>query len=199
MSSPRARRRRRTPRAARRLKPGGGDQAMTQHRRLHQFRIGRTAGDQRRHFPEISWAEHPRGENDQTGRRFLSIVAEAVNDPALYEDGSPRLELDVAAVDAPRAHAGETVNRFVPILMKMRDGHASARLHDHLEQIQAALAAFLGLKKPQLQAADAYDLQRHAASSSTLGPPQSAFAQSLAPSTRTRQHLIDLSEQLPSP
>src|SRR5277367_5233534 len=31
------------------------------------------------------------------------------------------------------------------------------------------------------------------------GPPRSAFAQSLAPSTRTRQHLIDLSEQLPSP
>ena len=59
-----------TPACSVALNPSGGDQAVTQHCRLHRFRIGRRVGYQRCHFAEISGAEHPGCENVQTGRLF---------------------------------------------------------------------------------------------------------------------------------
>jgi hypothetical protein len=74
--------------------------------------------------------------------------------------------------------------------MEMGCGHTRAWFHRHLEEIQAALAAFLALQEPQLQAADAYHLDRHG----FLLIERAALG-----STRPRQHLVDFVEKLASP
>ena len=91
---------------------------------------------------------------EATGR-LLSIVAKAMNDPALDEDGLTRIEHDVLAIDAPGRRAVQPVNGFVPPLVIVGDGHARVRLDGHFERIEAAGGLFLGLKKPELEPANA--------------------------------------------
>ena len=113
---------------------------------------------QGRDFTKIAGSEHARRQDAQATRRLLRIVAEGVNDPALDEDGLTGLEHDVLAVDAPGRSAGQPVNRFVPALVIMRDGHARVRLHRHLERVEAAGGLFFGLEKPELEAANSNGL-----------------------------------------
>ena len=69
--------------------------------------------------------------------------------------GLTGLEHDVLTVDAPGRGAGQPVNGFVPALVIMGDGHAGVRLDRHFERVEAAGGLFFGLKKPELEAANA--------------------------------------------
>ena len=112
----------------------------------------------RRDFTKIAGSEHARRQDAEATRRLLRVVAEGVNDPALDEDGLTGPEHDVLAVDAPSRGAGQPVNGFVPALVIVRDGHARVRLDGHFERVEAAGGLFLGLQKPEFQAANSNGL-----------------------------------------
>ena len=79
----------------------GGHEPVTQHDVLHFCWIRRAFGKQASNLAKVAGSEHAGRQDAQATRRFLRIVTEGVNDPALDEDGLTQLEHDVPTIDAP--------------------------------------------------------------------------------------------------
>ena len=73
----------------------GRHKSVPQHDLFHFCRVRRAARHERRHLAKIAGSEDAGGQDAETARRFLRVVAERMDDPALDEDGLTRLERNV--------------------------------------------------------------------------------------------------------
>ena len=108
-------------------------------------RSGAPPAELSRDLAKIAGSEDAGRQDAETARCPFRIVAEGVDDPGLDEDRVSGLKCDVVTVDAPGRHAHQPDNRFIPVLVIVRDRHPRVRLHGHFKRVETAAGALLRL------------------------------------------------------